>query len=435
MKKALVILYYWPPAGGSAVQRWLTFTRYMKENGWQAIVYAPENATYPETDPGLVEKISPEVRVIRHPIREPYQIFSFLSPGNKKQGVKAGMTFSTKPSGWGKTIAGAAMWVRGNFFIPDARKWWIGPSVRFLKAFLDREKADLIITSGPPHSLHLIGLKLKRLTGVPWVADFRDPWTGIDFYEDLHLTRLADKKHRELERSVLKAADHIIVVGQQMKETFLRGGAARVDVVTNGYDEETLSEDLTVLDQEFSMFHAGTIPRSRNCETLWQALGELAREREDLRKDLVIRLTGNIDYSVRQSIALAGLEVYLQHKAYLPHHEVIRQQRRSQVLLLLLNDTPQSKGIVTGKLFEYLSARRPVLLIGPEDGDAAAILKETSAGQVAAFGDKESIKRLLEAYYIKYRAGRLEAATTGIEAYSRKNLARKVCSVLDSVVA
>jgi len=431
MKKALIILFYWPPGGGSSVQRWLHFSNYLPEHGWEPIVYIPANAQYPETDNSLENRIRSTTKIIRKKIFEPYNLyrkFTGISQGNN---LPSGMTLKEKPGSIARIRNDISLWIRGNFFIPDARMFWIKPSVTFLKRFLHTEKVDLIITTGPPHSLHLIGYHLNKNTKIPWIADFRDPWTKIDFYSELKLTRLADRYHHHLERKVLQNANLIITVGEDMKKEFIAKGANNVEVITNGYDEEDLPKEKAIPDNKFSLLHIGTFSRTRNSEALWRAIQEILSENPDFQSDLEIKLIGNVDYSVIQSIEENNLKPYLHHIHYLPHQEAMKAAHSAQVLLLMINRSENAKGILTGKFFEYLTTGRPILLIGPTDGDAAKILKETETGKEAAFEDMASIKQIIIEFYQRYRHNNLFVNGRGIENYSRKTLTEKLAGLMD----
>ena len=210
MKRVLIITYYWPPSGGSGVQRWLKMSKYLPENGWQPVIYTPEEGEFPIIDTSLEKDVSPEAEVIRRPIVEPYTLYKRFLGVKETETVKAGFIKENgEKAGWKEKLS---LWIRGNCFIPDARCWWVKPSVRYLKSYLKEHPVDAIISTGPPHSMHLIAMKLKEALGIPWIADFRDPWTEIDYYNDLHLTRWADRKHHRLEREVLTKTDKVITV-------------------------------------------------------------------------------------------------------------------------------------------------------------------------------------------------------------------------------
>ncbi|MFP4469397.1 MAG: glycosyltransferase [Bacteroidales bacterium] len=426
-KRALIITYYWPPSGGAGVQRWLKFVKYLPEFGWQPVVYTPENPEYPVLDDSLEKDVPAVTEIIKSRVWEPYDLYKKFVGLKKDERINAAfLSERRKP----KLTEQLAVWLRGNLFIPDARRFWIRPSVKFLIDYLKQNPVDVIISSGPPHSMHLIAKALKEQLHLPWLADFRDPWTGIDFYQDLKLTPAADRKHKRLEKEVLKSADRVVVISEGMKQDFEQILPRNYDVITNGFDEEDMPSEQIVPDQKFSIAHIGTLAKSRNPVELWKALQELTAEDRDFNSALKIKLVGKVDFLVMESIRQHQLEPFLQIIPYLDHDKVIEEQRRSQVLLLLINNTPNSRMILTGKLFEYLSARRPILCIGPEDGDAARIIEETKAGKIAGFGNISEIKSIIREYFRKFKNGQLIAENKSINRFSRRALAEDLSEVL-----
>lgn len=395
MKRVLILTYYWPPSGGSGVQRWLKFAKYLPENGWQPVVYTPSNPEYPSIDPSLERDVPAEAEVIRRPITEPYSIYKRLVGMKKDDRISTGfLSDKEKPS----AMERLSRWVRGNLFIPDARRFWVGPSVRFLSDYLSEHPVDLIVSTGPPHSLHLIARQLKKRTGLPWVADFRDPWTNIDFYEELMLTKRADLKHHKLEAAVLRECDKLLVVGREMKSEFSAlTDADKIHVIPNGYDADDVSDKREVTpDSYFSLAHIGSFSPARNVPVLWNVLAQKRRDDASFANRFRLKVVGAVDHSVSKSIQDAGLSDALVHIPYLPHEEVIDEQRKSSVLLLVVNQTKNAKGIVTGKVFEYLASGRPILAIGPPDGDLATILEECGGGKVIDYNDAEGMLEALE---------------------------------------
>ena len=426
IKKVLIITYYWPPSGGAGVQRWLKFVKYLQEFGWEPIVYTPENAEMPSLDNSLIKDVPEGVEVLKTPIWEPYDAYKKLVGQKKEEKINSGFLSENKKP---KRTEKLAVWVRGNFFIPDARKFWIKPSVKYLKNYLKENPVDAIVSTGPPHSMHLIAKELKKSLNVKWLADFRDPWTNIDFYKDLMLSNAADKKHKRLEKEVLQEADVVLSVGATLGKELTDLGAKRSEVITNGYDIEKNLEEVA-LDEKFSIAHIGTMTKSRNPEVLWKVLSMLIDNNEVFKNRLEIKLVGKVDISVMESIEKFNLLDYVRKIEYLPHDEVIIEQRKSHLLLLVVNDTPNAKGILTGKFFEYMSSGRPTLCIGPNDGDVAEIIRETEAGSVFESKDGEALKQ----YILKSFEGKIAFKTnSSVEKYSRKQLTKKLVSILDSI--
>ena len=403
MKRVLIITYYWPPSGGSGVQRWLKMSKYLPENGWRPVIYTPENPESPVEDPSLLHDVSPEAEVIKRKIVEPYSIYKKLLGIKEEQKVKVGfINEGERKQDWKENLS---LWVRGNLFIPDARCWWVKPSVRFLKKYLKEHPVDAIISTGPPHSMHLIALKLHKALNIPWIADFRDPWTEIDFYQDLHLSRWADHKHHRLERQVLTQADKVVTIGWDAAKGLEALGAHSVQTITNGFDNEIASSTPIAASEKFTLSHIGALGASRNAIHFWEAIGDLAKNDSQFRNDLSIKLIGQVDVSAIETIKANGIMDNTELITYIPHEEINKMQMESQVLLLFINNTPNAKGILTGKLFEYLASGRPILCIGQEDGDAAHIISEAKAGVTVGFDDKEKMKTAIMQLYEAYKKG------------------------------
>ncbi len=433
MNKVLVITYYWPPSGGAGVQRWLKFVKYLREFNWEPVLYIPDNPEYPELDNSLQKDIPDQVTILRHPIWEPYNSYKKVIGRKKEEKINAAFLSEKRQN---RLLENISVWIRGNFFIPDARKFWIKPSVRVLRKYLATNQVDAIASTGPPHSMHLIAWKLAKQLNLPWLADFRDPWTNIDFYKDLKLTASADREHQRLEKTVLKDATAVSVISNTMATDFNRIVLRNYDVITNGYDaDDILTAPAPEMDKKFSIAHIGTLVSTRNPASLWAALQNLLSTQKDLAKDLEIKLIGKIDHTVTESLEVYGLTQYVKRIPYLPHNQVVIAQRQSQVLLLIINNTPNAKMILTGKFFEYLAARRPILCLGPLNGDAAAILHDTKSGLISDHGDIKTVEKHILDYYNRYQNGDLHSESINIEAYSRKKLTEQLANVLDRIIS
>lgn len=430
MKKVLIITYYWPPSGGAGVQRWLKFVKYLRDYQWEPVVYCPEGAEYPEKDLSLAKDIPGGLEVIRHPIREPYEIYKRFIGRGKDEKISAGFLAEEKRASLTEKIS---IWIRGNFFIPDARMFWIKPSIKVLTEYLSKHPVDFIISTGPPHSCHLIARGLRKRFNIPWLADFRDPWTNIDFYRDLMLSSWADRRHHRLEKAVLRESDAVIAVSPGLAEEFSVIHPREYHVITNGYDEADLAEADGILPgKKFSLVHIGSLVPARNPVVLWKVLAKILAENPGFRDDLEIKLVGKVDYTVRESLEKEGLTPYLNKVDYVPHQEVGKIMKQSQVLLLLVNNTPNARGILTGKFFEYLGSGRPVLAIGPVDGDLAVILRQSGAGMISDFGDENGLMENLREMYSHFKNGDLSVNAGKTEMYSRKSLTAALVKILDS---
>ena len=426
MKKVLIITYYWPPSGGAGVQRWLKFVKYLPKFGWEPIVYTVDNGEYPVIDHSLLNDISKDLTVLKTPIWEPYGFYKKLTGRKKEEKINSGFLSETKNSKFTEELS---KWIRGNLFIPDARKFWIKPSVKFLSQFIENNSIDVIVSSGPPHTTHLIAKKINNRFSIPWVADFRDPWTNIDFYKELNLTRWADTKHKKLEQEVLKKSDLVLTIGSQLKKELIDLGARNVEVIENGYDQDDFNDQNVVdLDSSFTIAHIGSFTPSRNHQVLWKAIEQLCNENSNFKNDFKLKLIGKVDHSVTESLKKSNLIENVISMGYVSHGKVIEEQLKSKVLLLMVNNTPNAKGIITGKVFEYIASGRPILVIGPKDGDLSEIITKTNSGIVC---DYDNIEELKSSILKLYNSSLIFKPNPS--AYSRANLTEKLSILLDKL--
>ncbi|EKT3965145.1 glycosyltransferase family 4 protein [Flavobacterium psychrophilum] len=424
MKKVLIITYYWPPAGGPGVQRWLKFVKYLPDYNIQPIVYIPENPTYPIIDEGLISEVSEQAIILKNKIIEPYQLASVFSKKSTK-GISSGIIPNQKKQSFIQKIL---LLVRGNLFIPDARILWVKPSVKYLEKYISENNIDTIITSGPPHSLHLIGLKLKQNLNVKWFADFRDPWTTIGYHSALKLSSYAEKKHKNLERKVLNTADTIIVTSKTTKTEFQAITTKPIEVITNGYDVENIPKQ--VLDEKFTLAHIGSFLSNRNPMILWESLSELVVENKKFRTHFQLKLIGKVSQEILDTIDGFNLNSYVNNLGYVSHKEAIEHQKKSQILLLIEIDSEDTKSIIPGKLFEYMVSERPIIGIGPKGSDFAEIITETNTGVFFTYNEKEKLKKQILSYFELYLTQKLTVSAVGLQQYSRKKLTEKLSKLI-----
>jgi glycosyltransferase involved in cell wall biosynthesis len=428
-KKVLIITYYWPPSGGGGVQRWLKFARYLPEYDWSPVVFTPENPDFDQKDESLLSEVPATVEVLHFPIWEPYGIFKKLS--GKKE-LKQGQVLEESKSGFFSKLA---IWLRGNLFVPDPRVFWVKPSVAYLSTILRSNNISTIITTGPPHSVHLIGMKLKMQNpGLKWVADFRDPWSRWDILKQFKMMPFTWAKHKKLEQQVFKVADRLITVSKSWKDDFRQLGARRISVITNGFDQHNKCDNKAYPQDEFVMSHAGMLNRLRNPQALWQALEDLLAADTGFRADFKLRLTGILSKEVLETISrFPYLSERLVTEASVPHEQIFEVYRESTVLLLILNQSENARGHLPGKLFEYISARRPVLALGLPDGDAAEILKEVGLGKTIDWEAETIMKEYIAELYSQWKAGTLNAADADVSVYTRKHLTGELASLLNDL--
>jgi glycosyltransferase involved in cell wall biosynthesis len=432
MKKVLIITYYWPPSGGAGVMRWLKMSKYLPEFGWQPIIFTPLNPDSGNTDFSLLKDVRKDIEVIKKPIWEPYNLYKWLTGKPKKSKFGAGYIIDMSNSSFFDRLS---VFFRGNFMIPDPRLFWIRPSVRFLKKYLKSNRIDLIITTGPPHSMHLIGLGLRKKYSIPWLADFRDPWTKIAFYHKLGLTKWANKKHHKLEKSILKFADIITTVSPGCAEDIESlYPIKKVYVVYNGFDTEDYIFEDNTLDKEFSITHLGSLTSDRNPISLWKALGEINNENATFAEKLKIQLIGYTENTVVNSIKENGMSKNLEIIPSVSHDKGLLMLKKSQLLILPINISPFSQGILPGKMYEYLAVQRPIIAIGPKDGDFVKIINETKAGLAFGPEEEDKIKVAIMSYFDMFENNKLYIDSKEIFRFSRKNIVKQLIEIIESAI-
>ena len=436
MKRVLIITYYWPPTGGSGVQRWVKFAKYLPSEGWQPVIYTPENPEQLAVDHSLEAEIPSEAEIVKTHITEPYELYKkFLRrSGHSKDAVEVNPVNAQNKSFAQK----AAMWVRGNFFRPDPRCMWIGPSVRFLKKYLEEHPVDLIVSTGPPQSMHLIGLRLSRETGLPWIADFRDPWTKIFYFKHLSMTKATERWHHRMERKVLDEATSVVAVSPLVQKEFQEMTQTPVELITNGFDECDFPEGMSKgaaggSGRDFTITHTGLFASDGNPETLWDILAEICKDDHDFRKSLRIKLIGKTDRQITCAVENAGLKENLIDMGYQPHNVAVEEQREASVLILPLRKEPEYKAVLPGKLFEYIASGRPILGIGQPDGAMAMILKDTNTGVTIDWNDRESLKNHILDCWKKHQDGNLTTEGADISCFTRRNLTRRMVELFDKI--
>ena len=420
LKPILIITYYWPPSGGAGVQRWLKFSKYLPEFGWRPIIFTPENPDFDLKDESLLEDIHPEVEVLKFPIWEPYRIFKKIS-GQKE--LKQGQILESSKNGFFKNLA---IWIRGNLFVPDPKVFWVKSSVNYLQGILESNEIRHVVTTGPPHSMHLIGMRLKmKVPSLTWVADFRDPWTQWEILHQMKITQPIWRKHQRLEQQVFKVADSLLVTSPSAAQEFKTLGARRVEVITNGFDEVDFQVGKEPDSKPLIISHVGMLSRQRNPLNLWESLAELATE-----QDIELNLTGIISEDVLVDIkSFEGLNSVLKVQSSVPHSELSKLYSNSAILLLIQTKADRPQTQLPGKLFEYLQVKRPILCIGDPDSDLAAILKESNSGQCFSYDDKDGVATFLKDTV----NGKLNFTYSKIDQYSRRNLAKQLASWLSEL--
>lgn len=441
MKRVLIITYYWPPTGGSGVQRWVKFAKYLPSQGWQPVIYTPQNPEQLAVDGSLVSDVPECAEVLKTRITEPYGLyrkFVRLIRGDREVGGEVN-PLNSQHKGFAARLA---VLVRGNCFIPDPRAGWVRPSVTFLSRYLREHPVDAIVTTGPPHSMHLIGLGLMkilrkelsrgRIKTLPrWTADFRDPWTEMFYFKHMGLLPFAERKHRRLEQQVLDGADTIIAVTPMVQEDFQKRTTTPVSLVTNGFDEDDFQLDGEPQSGgKFVLVHTGLFADDGNPVSLWNALASLCSRDEAFAESLEIWLAGKVDGGILKSLETFGLKDRTKNLGYLPHRETVARQCAASILLLPLRQEPEYRKVLPGKIFEYLAAGRPVLGIGQEDGAAAAVLRDSGAGEMFDWDRQRAMEDFIYGIWQSGRNGKPAGKGSNVDKYSRKALTGQLVKIL-----
>ncbi len=427
MNKVLIVTYYWPPSGGGGVQRWLKFVKYLPEYDIDPIVVIPENPEYPVIDNSLLSDVSPDLAIIRIPIWEPYSLFKRFTGKKKEENVNTGLLSKGTKKSLTEKIS---IWLRGNVLIPDPRVFWVRPVKKQLVRYLKKSTVDTIITTGPPHSVHLIGLGIKkRLKNIKWVADFRDPWSEIDYLEEFNPSFIARRIQKKLENKVLTRADEVVTVSHNWAKDLERLGAKSVSVITNGYDEEDFkSIPLEKTNDNFVMLYSGILHDYRNPEYLWEVIDNILETEKEFAEKFILKLFGTIDERVIEYIQkLPNLSQRFIYGGYVSHKQILKEYQQADLLLLLQNNSKNALGHIPGKLFEYLASKKIILAIGPSgNSDVSRIISQCDAGVCCNFGDRYVLSEFLVSIFKKNLDNNEVQEKNISEQYSRKNLTKYI---------
>jgi len=426
-RRVLLVAYYVPPAGGPATQRILQFIEHLPATGWDVEVLTVREGAYPNRDPSLRAAVPDSVTVHRTPSFDPIALYARLRGGDTDD-IPAGSLGEAS-----SLLEQAARWIRANVFLPDARVGWWPFAVWRGRRLLRQRAYDAVVSSGAPHSVHLIGRSLHRTTGTPWIADLHDPWTDISYYDEFPHTRWAERLDARLERSVLAEASAVTTVSPSWADLFADKAPNRYAVVENGFDPNDFESVQPVPADDFVLAHVGKLYASRNPTALWRAL---ARLRDDGRiPALRVHLTGAVDPAVRRTIDRHGLAPIVTVDGFVPHDEALRRMARSTLLLLTIEPFAQAVGMITSKLYEYLASGRPVLGVGPPGGDADALLRRHDAGAVVDWGDVERMMDVITAHYEAWQNGDPRSGATwgDIQVHNRVQQAQRLADELDRV--
>ncbi len=423
VKKVLIITYYWPPNGGTGVQRWMHFSRHLKSLGWDITVFTPDNSESSIHDDKLLDYVR-GIKVIKSKIWEPMGLYKKFTGKKKNQKIQPGFLNEGKRKNISEKIA---LWIRANYFIPDAKCFWIKPSVKKIIELQKKEKFTHLISTGPPHSVHVIAKKVKEQVSIKWLADFRDPWTNIDWFPKLPLNSSSLKKHHSMEFEVLSQADEVVTVTPTLSKELSEISGKEVSTITNGYEENDFEEFKSHTTDKIIFFHHGSMNSDRNPIKLWEFLSKQIRNSEDWNKRLEIQCYGAIDSSVINKIKELGLSNHFKVSPFVAHNTVIKALEYASICFLPINKTQNAKGIMPNKLYEYIASDKPIVLIGPKDGDAASKISHQKHVLITDFD--EDIKAIEIEKILKS-----EIDKSFKYQYSRKNLSKELNEVLIKMV-
>ena len=420
MQKVLIVTYYWPPGSGAGVQRWLKFSRYLPQFGWEPIILTidPDYAAYPAIDNSMTNEVPENLIVHRTKARDYFRFYK-----KDKSKIPSSGFASDEEKGYKSLIT---RFIRGNFFIPDPRKGWNKYAFRKACKIIDNEGIKHIITTSPPHSTQLIGLKLKRkYPAIKWIADLRDPWTDIYYYKEFYPTWLSYAIDSSFEKSILQSADRIITVGKSLKELFcskIPGLESKFEVITNGFDEEDFEGLVSSKPGIFTISYIGTLSGSYPLKGFLNALKEFGGNGRNFR----LKFVGTVSLKQKETILNSSAGSKTEFVKYASHSAAIRYMLDSSALLLIIPDHRSSRSIITGKLFEYIASGRPIICIGPAGGDAAEIIANHAAGKTFHYSEEGPINE-----YLNYIASNPEQKPVNVSELSRKILTGRLAGVLN----
>jgi glycosyltransferase involved in cell wall biosynthesis len=431
VKRVLIVSYYYPPSGGAGVQRALKFAKYLPEFGWEPVVLTVrEDADFPARDPSLLAEAS-GIEVVRTSIFEPYSLYRKFTG---KQSDEPTDIANLNPHQRQSLASRFSEFVRATFFIPDARCFWKGPAVREGLRLLSEGDFDLIFSTAPPYTTHLVARALHKKTGLPWVADFRDSWVGW-----LSAPKRWAVPHRidlTLEGGVLADADRLVAVTAGVRDDLSGRHAVDPDkwsLIPNGYDAVDFEGiEAAPPKDRFVLTYTGSLYGKRHPGALLSALTELFAENPAMRGRFRLSFVGRVDPSFAEAFTAFG--DVIEYAGYVPHQESIRRLLSSTALLLIVDDSPASRGIVTGKLFEYLGSGRPILALAPE-GEAADLIRRTRSGLTAPPNDPAAVKAALLELYSRWERGELLTNRgESIAGFERKRLTGELARVFDGIL-
>jgi len=411
--KFLLITYYFGDDSDVGAQRWNKNLKYIQDLAWEPVVF-----TFKEQ-----EEPKHTFEVISKPQLEPNKLYQSLF--NKK--VPSDILTNKKKRLWDKFL----VFIRANFFIPDSRILYAYTSKKTLRKRLKEKDIDLIISTGPPHSMHLIAKQMSSEFNIPWIADFRDPWTGIEYFKKLPLLPFAKRMHQSLEQKILQSCNSLITVSDSWAEHLKELGAKNTSVIHNGFDTEDFSE-IGSNPKRMSIAHFGTYPKSRNHIQLWEVFNDLAQD-ENFKNALDLHFYGFTYDDFQAELAPYEFKKQVKQFSSIPHHEATHKMSEYRFLFLSLSDTTLSEGRIPLKFYEYLATGRKIIAIGKKDTDLSKLMNELHCGYYINYGEEDRLKKLLKEEFLDPEIQPEELSHQRME-YSKKEQAKKYVQLFNRVI-
>jgi glycosyltransferase involved in cell wall biosynthesis len=437
MKKILIVTYYWPPAGGIAVQRVVKFCKYLPSYGWEPIILTVENGNYENIDNSIGNDVAGINKVYKARSLEPHSIYNAIQKffGGKVRKNEPGPGGNNeKPS----TISKLADLIRLNIFIPDARIGWLSAAHKEGIKIIENEKPDIILSTAPPYTAHLIARKLKKDTNLPWIADYRDPWLENINYNTVPRLALVKYLNRRLEQKVLNQADQITVVGPKFCELYIKklpkNRHHNCHVIPNGFDMDDIVEPENTNGNKFYITYFGTTYPAVFQDAFFSAINILNKKDQALQHDLILRFVGKITPGFKSAIKQLVPDTNTEYIDHLPIKNAIQLLYQPQLLVLFIGEVPHNEIIITGKLFDYLPTKNPILAIGPTDGDAGNILDITHAGKIFGYDAISQIADYIYDNYKKWQSGNLRHDSHNLEQFTREQATKDLANLLNDTV-
>ncbi len=429
MKKVLIITYYWPPAGGPGVQRALKFVKYLPKFGWEPVVLTVENPDSPVDDISLSNDIPEGTKIYKTKSLEPFELYKKFTGKKSNEKIPNDVLLNKKSATLKDKFAN---WVRLNLFIPDAKIGWKKYAVKRGIEIVKKEKIDLIFTTSPPQTVALIGKALSKKTGVKWIADFRDPWMEIVYYQKVKRSFLTLKTDSYFERGVLKNANGIVTISDDMIRLFKSKSPNQTfHLIPNGFDKTDFTKTIKEKNNNFTIAYTGSISNDRVPYVLFSALDKLINE--DGVHNIRLDFAGRYCHEFTEAIKKNNLLHIADLKGFVPHNESTQILNNADCLLLVVDNVPNNKGFLTGKLFEYMGTKKPIFAIGPTDGDANGFIQKSNSGIMVNYNDNTMAYEELKTMYENWK-NNTENYSYKVEQFSRKNLTKKLAQVFEEVI-